>query len=75
MLLCWLALLLIRVAERRTAMTWRRIAIELGRIHTVTLTGTAGTVTQTTPLTDIQHGIVDACGVAAPPRVTHLHPT
>jgi hypothetical protein len=74
-LLCWLALLLIRVAERRTGMTWRRIAIELGRIHTVTLTGTAGTVTQTTPLTDIQQGIVDACGVAAPPRVTHLHPT
>src|SRR5919108_4437900 len=29
-LLCWLALLLIRVAERRTGMTWRRIAIELG---------------------------------------------
>ena len=73
-LLCWLALLLIRVAERRTGMTWRRIAIEMGRVHTVTLTGTAGTVTQTTPLTDIQQGIVDACGVAAPPRVTHLHP-
>jgi len=44
-LLCWLALLLIRVAERRTGLTWRRIAIEMGRIHTVTLTGTAGTVT------------------------------
>lgn len=74
-LLCWLALLLIRVAERHTGLTWRRIAIELGRIHTVTLTGTAGTVTQTTPLTEIQQGIVDACGVAAPPRVTHLHPS
>ena len=74
-LLCWLALLLIRVAEQRTAMTWRRIAIELGRIHTVTLTGTAGTVAQTTPLTEIQQGIVDACGVAAPPRVTHLYPS
>jgi transposase len=74
-LLCWLALLLIRVAERRTGMTWRRIGLELGRIHTVTLTGTAGTVTQTTPLTDIQQGIVDACSVTPPPRVTHLHPT
>ena len=73
-LLCWLALLLIRVAERRTAMTWRRIGLELGRVHTVTLTGTAGTVTQTTPLNEIQQGIVDACGVATPPRVTHLHP-
>jgi hypothetical protein len=74
-LLCWLALLLIRVAERRTGLTWRRIALELGRVHTVTLTGTAGTVAQTTPLTEIQQGIVDACGVAAPPRVTHLHPS
>jgi Transposase DDE domain len=73
-LLCWMALLLIRVAERRTGLTWRRIAIELGRVHAVTLTGTAGTVIQTTPLTTVQQGIVDACGVTAPPRVTHLNP-
>ena len=59
----------------RTGLTWRRIGLEMGRIHTVTLTRTAGTVTQTTPLTDIQQSIVDACGVAAPPRVTHLHPS
>jgi hypothetical protein len=31
-LLCWLALLLVRVAERSTNLTWRRIAIELGRV-------------------------------------------
>lgn len=73
-LLCWLALLLIRVAERRTGMTWRRIAIELGRVHAVTLASSAGTVVQTTPLTAIQQSIVDACRVTAPPRVTHLHP-
>jgi hypothetical protein len=72
-LLCWLALLLIRVAERRTGMTWRRIAIELGRVHAVTLTSSAGTVIQTTPLTAVQQGIVDACSIATPPRVTHLH--
>ncbi|MEZ5223339.1 MAG: hypothetical protein R2743_17720 [Ilumatobacteraceae bacterium] len=74
-LLCWLALLLIRVAERRTGLTWRRIAIELGRVHAVTLTSSAGTVVQTTPLTTVQQSIVDACGVAAPPRITHLHTT
>ena len=74
-LLCWLALLLIRVAERRTGLTWRRIAIELGRVHAVTLTSSAGTVAQTTPLTAVQQGIVDACGVTAPPRITHLHPS
>lgn len=73
-LLCWLALLLIRVAERRTNMTWRRIAIELGRIHAVTLTSSAGSVVQTTPLTTVQQSIVDACGVPTPPRITHLNP-
>ncbi len=74
-LLCWLAPLLIRVVERRTGLTWRKIAIELGRMHAVTLRSTAGTVVQTTPLTEVQQGIVDACGMAAPPRITHLHPT
>lgn len=48
-LLCWLALLLVRVAERRCGTTWRRINPELGRIHAVTLQGSAGTVVQTTP--------------------------
>jgi len=47
-LLSWLALLLIRVAERQTNHTWRRIALELGRLHLVTLTGPAGTLAQTT---------------------------
>lgn len=73
-LLCWLALLLTRVAERRANMTWRRIAIELGRVHAVTLQGTAGTVIQTTPLSDAASGILGACQVDPPPRITHLHP-
>ena len=73
-LLCWLALLLIRVAERRTGLTWRRIELELSRLHAVTLTGSAGTVVQTTPLTDVQAGILRACQVTPPPRVTTLHP-
>ena len=73
-LLCWLALLLIRVAERRTGLTWRRIENELSRLHAVTLTGSAGTVVQTTPLTDTQATILRACELAPPPRVTTLHP-
>jgi hypothetical protein len=44
--LCWLALLLIRVAERRTGQTWPALARELGRLHAVTLTGPTGTVTE-----------------------------
>ena len=73
-LLCWLALLLIRVAERRTGLTWRRIARELGRLHAITLSGPAGTVVQTTEPTAAQLSILRACGLAPPPRITTLDP-
>jgi hypothetical protein len=73
-LLCWLALLLVRVAERRCGATWRRIATELGRVHAVTLTGTAGTVVQTTPPSEVAAGFLATCGVDPLPRITHLHP-
>lgn len=73
-LLCWLALLLIRVAERRTEQTWPALARELGRVHAVTLTGPTGTVTQTTELTTAQQGILRACGLTPPPRITAVHP-
>ena len=73
-LLCWLALLLIRVAERRTGLTWRRIAIELGRLHAVTLTGSAGSVVHVTPLSTAQAGIHRDCQVPPPATVTALHP-
>jgi Transposase DDE domain len=73
-LLSWLALLLIRVAERQTNQTWRRIALELGRLHLVTLTGPAGTIAQTTELTDLQRELYAATGVQPPPRITALQP-
>jgi hypothetical protein len=73
-LLCWLALLLIRVAERRCQTTWRRIATELGRVHTVTLASSAGTVIQTTPPSPTAAAFLAACQVDRPPRITHLQP-
>jgi hypothetical protein len=73
-LLCWLALLLIRIAERRTGQTWPTLARELSRLHAVTLTGPTGTVTQTTEPTGAQQGILRACGLTPPPRITALHP-
>src|SRR5215213_6761702 len=73
-LLCWLALLLIRVSERRTGQTWPTLARELGRLHAVTLTGPTGPVAQTTELTTAQQGILRACGLTPPPRITAVHP-
>jgi hypothetical protein len=73
-LLCWLALLLIRVAERSTAQTWRRISTELGRVHEVTVAFDAGTVTATSALSATAIGLYRACDFAPPPRITHLDP-
>ena len=53
-LICWLALLLVRVAEQATGDTWARIAREMDRMAAVTLTGAAGTVVQSTEPTDAQ---------------------
>jgi len=71
---CWLALLLIRIAERGSGQSWRRIATELQRLHLVTLEGAAGAVQQTTPPTDAQCAILAALQVKAPPRITALEP-
>lgn len=73
-LLCWLALLLTRVAENAAGDTWPRIAREMDRLAAITLTGPAGTVVQATEPTDRQRAILDACNVPAPPRITSLTP-
>ncbi|MGH6942679.1 MAG: IS1634 family transposase, partial [Geminicoccaceae bacterium] len=73
-LICWLALLLVRIAERETATTWRKMRAELERIKLVTLQGAAGTVQQTTPLSGSQSEILAALEVEPPPAVTSLEP-
>lgn len=66
-LLCRPALLLIRVAERRTGTTWHTIRNELGRIHDVTLAGPAGRPQQTTRITGAQAELLKDCGVPMSP--------
>jgi hypothetical protein len=73
-LICWLALLLTRVAERSSGQTWRNINRQLGRISQVTLAGPAGTVVQTTPPTAEQKAIYQALSVQQPARVTTFDP-
>jgi transposase len=74
-LICWLALLLTRVAERGSGQTWRNINRQLGRIVQVTLAGPAGTVTQTTPISLDQKAIYQALSIQPPARVTAFAPT
>ena len=50
-ILCWLALLLVRIAENAAGQTWPELRRELDRIHVGTFTGPAGTFRQRTELT------------------------
>jgi len=72
--LCWLALLLIRVAEVATDDTWRNLRHDLDRIHLGTFTGPAGTVKRRTATTPTQANILRALDLAEPPQFSDLRP-
>jgi transposase len=73
--LCWLALLLLRVAERATADTWRSLRDELDRLHLVTLATRDGQVAQRSELTPRQRAILAALQLPEPPRFFDFTPT
>jgi hypothetical protein len=65
--LCWLALLLIGIAENQTQDTWRNLRRELQRLHQGTFRGNAGLVHKTSETTAAQLRILRALGVDPPP--------
>jgi len=73
-ILCWLALLLARIAENACGQTWPELRRELGRIHLGTFTGPAGTFRQRTEITKRQAAILKALDISAPPRIYQLKP-
>ena len=70
--LCWLALLLIRITETRTGQTWTTVRRELQRLHVGYFTGPAGTYRQTTQATPGQTQILAKLDLAPPPRILSL---
>ena len=73
MQLCWLALLLLRVAETQADDTWRNLRNELDRLHLVTVASTEGTVAQCTE-TPAQRRILRALELPEPPRFYDFTP-
>ncbi len=73
-ILCWLALLLIRVTENATGQTWNRVRAGLQRQHAVTWTGPAGTFRQTTGLTKPLRDIYTALAIEPPKKILALDP-
>jgi transposase len=70
--LCWLALLLIRIAENQTADTWRNVRRELQRLHQGTFRGNAGLVHKTSETTAAQLRILHALALEPPPTFPAL---
>ena len=73
-LLCWLALLLVRIVEVETGETWAAVRKELDRIGLGHFSSKNGDVYQTTELTAKQRKTFDTLGIEAPPRFLEIHP-
>jgi hypothetical protein len=73
-ILCWLALLLARIAENACGATWPELRRELDRITVGTFNGPAGTFRQRTEISPGQAGILEQLGIDPPPRIYQLTP-
>jgi len=73
-LLCFLALVLIRVAEVGVGDTWPSIRRELERMHLGQFEGSAGRVLQRTETTPAQREILRALAIEEPPRFYAIEP-
>ncbi len=70
--LCWLALLLIRVAETTTGQTWPVMRRELDRLHAITYTGPTGTFRQTTEPTKPQIDLYAQLDLPLPKKIIEI---
>jgi hypothetical protein len=73
-ILCWLALLLIRIAETTAGTTWNKITDELALLTLGTFTGPAGTFRQTADLTPAQHAILASLQIPSPKKIIQAAP-
>lgn len=72
-LLCWLALLLARIAEHATGDTWRNLRRDLHQLAAIESAGPHGTIIETTRPSTRHTQIFAACNIKAPPRFLDIH--
>jgi hypothetical protein len=73
-ILCWLALLLIRIIETTNGDTWNNVRRYLDRLHVGTFTGPAGTFRQRTELTKPQRDLLAKLAITPPKQIVELEP-
>jgi hypothetical protein len=72
--LCWLALLLIRIIETTTGDTWQNVRRHLDRLHAGTFTGPHGLFRQRTELSKPQRDLLARLDIPAPKQIIELAP-
>jgi transposase len=70
--LCFLALLLVRIAERKTNMTWDRIRTQMERLHLGEFFSKESRVLQTTEPAPDQLNILKQLKIPPPQRIRHI---
>ena len=70
--LCFLALLLVRIAERQTGQTWDQIRAVLERIHLGEFFSTDGRILQRTELTPVQTKLLKLLNIPSPAKIQRV---
>nr|WP_243138154.1 transposase [Heliorestis acidaminivorans] len=71
-LLCWLALILIQLAEVQTKETWRDLRLELQKLHLIEYKSEDGRVWQRLKITQKQKYIFDTLKLEEPPLIWEI---
>jgi hypothetical protein len=74
-ILCWLALLLVRIIENHTDETWQNIRRHLDRLHVGTFTGPTGLFRQRTELSKPQKDLFAKLAITPPKQIIELDTT
>ncbi|MEA4882959.1 MAG: transposase [Clostridia bacterium] len=69
-LICWMALLLVRAAETKVGDTWPNLRTQLERMRIVEIESSDGRVVQRTEITPAQKAILSRLAIGAPKK-TH----
>ncbi|MFI7708496.1 hypothetical protein [Nonomuraea sp. NPDC049480] len=73
-ILCWLALLLIRIIETTSGSTWNRIRDEFDLLTVATFAGPTGTFRQRAELTKPQRDILARLDIPTPKKIVEATP-
>ena len=71
-LLCWLALLLVRITELETGLSWPRVRAELERLHLGEFLHKDGRVLQYTELTQNQRNLFKKLNIKPPAKIKSI---